>query len=467
MNGLEKVTTTQLFTHLWKTGNLDYKLHEAQLSYSHFVDNSRYIKNLLHAGRGWGKTWYFLAKCFEYAIRHPNSRIVYATQSRESVQQIVLPTYKIFTLEVPEAVRPCWKTQGHCFELPNGSVIVLEGADDDHGNKLRGAYAHLVIADELGFWRHADYVINSILLPQVQRVDGKIFMTSTSPESTGHEFYGFVKECKENNTYYLQTVYDNPRVTPEKVEEYIKQSGGRDAQGKFNTNFRREYLCEAVIDETRAVIPEFSDKIHVVDGYTRPDFFDGWVFMDLGLIDYTHVLLGYYDFEKATIVIEDEIVQNYKTTDDLAAKLKQKELELYPRRSIRRVADNELQQLTDLSITHGLHFAPAVKYNKEAALNNLRKKFQEEKIKILRKCTNLIHQLSIGIWNKMRTDYERLPGAGHLDGIDALIYGIRSIDYNHNPVPFNHGVSRQTHHDLRPPTEKNPLERLVTWYGKH
>jgi len=422
---------------------------------------------MLHAGRGWGKTWYFLSQCFEYGIKHPNSRIVYATQSRESVQQIVLPTYKLFTLEVPEEVRPVWRSQGHQFEIGNGSVIVLEGADDDHGNKLRGAFAHLVIADECGFWRNPAYVINSILLPQVQRVGGKIYITSTSPESTGHEFYGFLNECQDNDTYYLQTVHDNPRVTPEQVEQYIKESGGRDADGKLNTTFRREYLCEAVIDETRAVMPEFSKDKHVVDTYERPEFYQPYVFMDLGLIDYTHVLFGYYDFKQATIYIEDEIVQNYKTTADLAVKIKAKELQYYPRRDIKRISDNELQQLTDLSITHGLHFAPTTKYDKEAAINDVRLMFQSDRIKISKRCTNLIHQLSVGIWNNRRNDYERLPGAGHLDGIDALIYGVRHVDYHKNPVPFNHGVSRHTHHDSRPQPDKHALERLVTWHGRH
>ena len=67
---------------------------------------------MLHCGRGWGKTWNFLAMCCEYAIKNPNSRIVYATKSRESVQQIVLPTYKLFTQDVPKDVLPQWKVQG-------------------------------------------------------------------------------------------------------------------------------------------------------------------------------------------------------------------------------------------------------------------------------------------------------------------------------------------------------------------
>ncbi len=102
-----------------------------------------------------------------------------------------------------------------------------------------------------------------------------------------------------------------------------------------------------------------------------------------------------------------------------------------------RISDNEAQQLTDLSIDHGLTFIATEKRDKEAAITNTRNLFLDRRIKINKRCINLIHQLTVGIWNTRRTDYERMAGAGHLDGIDALIYLCRNIDYNHNPYPNN------------------------------
>jgi len=454
MINLNSLTNQHIISELWRRGELSYLLHPGQLEYLQFTKQSKYIKNMLHCGRGWGKTWFFLCLAMEYAIKHPNSRIVYATQTRESARQIIIPTYKMLTLGVPENVKPQWKTQGHSIDFSNGSSIVVEGADDDHGNKLRGAFAHLAICDELGFWSHADYVVNHILLPQCQRVAGRMYLTSTTPESLGHEFYKFVIESKSKDTYYRKTIYDNPRLTSEQVDEYAKQCGGYDS-----TMFKREYLCEDVVETSRSVIPEFSRNNHIVNDILslkdknsdsilslntifRPEYYDNYTAMDLGLVDNTHVLFSYYDFENATVVIEDELCINYKTTDEIAKLIKEKESN-YNKPPKIRVCDNDLQQITDLSITHKLTFVPAQKYDKEAAINKVRNMFAQNRIKIHERCHNLIHQLIVGIWNNRRTDYERLAGAGHLDGIDALVYLCRTIDYQHNPYVAQHDQYKQ------------------------
>ncbi len=307
MNQLQNVTNSDIISELWKRGDLSYLLHPGQLEYLEFTQKSKYIKNMLHCGRGWGKTWLLETMAISYAIKNSNSRIVYATQTRESARQILLPTFKMLTLEVPDNVAPKWKSQGHSIDFENGSSIVVEGADDDHGNKLRGAFAHLIICDELGFWSHADYVVNHILLPQAQRVGGSIYLTSTTPESLGHEFYSFVIECKKNNTYFRKTIYDNPRLTPEKIEEYAEECKGKDT-----TLFRREYLCEDVVETKRSVVPEFKQDIHVFHEMDKPKHYDNYTAMDLGLVDYTHVLFAYYDFLNATVVVDDEICEHYK-----------------------------------------------------------------------------------------------------------------------------------------------------------
>lgn len=460
---LESISKSDIIAELWRRGDLSYLLHSGQREYLSFIEQSQYIKNVLHCGRGWGKTWFFLCLAMMYAILNPRSRIVYATQTRESARQIVLPTYKMLTLNVPDSVKPQWKTQGHSIDFSNESTIVVEGADDDHGNKLRGAFAHMIIGDELGFWSHADYVINHILLPQAQRVGGKMYLTSTTPESLGHEFYGIVQECKRQNTYYRKTVYDNPRLTAADVDVYKEQCGG-----ERSTMFRREYLCEDVIETSRSVIPEFDENLHTFESKQRPDFYDMYVGMDLGLNDFTHVLFGYYDFELAKVVIENEYVCNSKTTKEIVEEINKIEAAEYPGKKPKlRVSDNEAQQLYDFNVTYKLHVSPANKYDKDELINRTRRMFQDGKILISQKCIGLIHQLKVGIWNTRRTDYERLPGAGHLDGIDALRYLIRSIDYNCNPVPAYNGMSVHTH--PIPPSHKrgHELNKLTNWYGKH
>lgn len=463
LSKFKNTTKDDIISELWRRGDLHYLLHSSQLEYLSFIEKSEYIKNVLHCGRGWGKTWFFLVLAMMHAIKNPRSRIVYATQTRESARQIVLPTYKMLTLHVPESVKPIWKTQGHCIDFNNESTIVVEGADDDHGNKLRGAFAHMIIEDENGFWSHADYVTNHILLPQAQRVNGKIYATSTTPESIGHEFYGLIQECKQHNTYFRKTIYDNPRLNSSDIKKYIEQCGGENS-----TMFRREYLCEDVIETSKSVIPEFNEELHTFESREKPQFYDIYVGMDLGLNDYTHVIFGYYDFDVAKLIIEHEYVCNSKTTKEIVENINRIEIEKYPgRKPLLRISDNEAQQLYDFNVTYGLHVSPAKKYDKDELINRTRRMFQDGKILISQECIGLIHQLKVGIWNNRRTDYERLPGAGHLDGIDALRYLIRSIDYNKNPVPAYNGMSSYTHPIAPQRQQGHELNKLVNWYGKH
>jgi len=396
----------------------------------------------------------------EHCYRNPGARVIFAAPTREQAKKILIPKIREILKDAPRLLVPEYKVQDRIYLFNNSSEINIDGADDDQGNHLRGTKATLILEDEAGFWRHFHYVTNSILLPQTITCNGRMIIASTPPKSVGHEFVGCVEEAIRNDSYEKQTVYDNPLLSPETIEQYAE-----DSKGIESTAFRREYLCEFVTEMEDAVVPEFNEQLHVITDYKRPDFYDCYVFMDLGLIDYTHVLFSYWNFEEAKIVIEDEVVCSFKTTNEIADLIKEKEAELWKWAPQQRVSDNEMQQLQDLAISHGLHFAPAMKYDKEAAINKLRKMFQDEKILISSKCKNLIFQLKVGIWNKSRTTFERIPGAGHLDGIDALKYGVRIVDYNKNPVPINHGASYQTHFNSDGNRTKHPLDKLVTWYG--
>lgn len=445
----QPITLDNIVTAFWSQGELDYLLHSSQLEYEQFVSQSHYIKNMLHCGRGWGKTWYLLTKAFKFAIRNPGVRIIYATQSRESVKKIVLPTFIRLTAEVPESVKPKWKSQDHSFEIGNGSTIVLEGADDDHGNKLRGAFAHMIICDEFGFWAHAENVAQVILLPQIQRArkhfpkianEMKMFLVSTTPESQAHEFYHFKAECIIENTYFLRTVYDNPLLTEKEIEDYAIE-----CRGKETTLWRREYLCEDVIESSKAVIPEFDIKRHVIDDYEVPRFRDTYVSADFAFVrDFTHILFSFYDFQRARIVIEDEIClfnDRDITTAVVAEKFIAKKKAIWTDSEGREqipymsIADIQPYVAFELEHNHNLSFTSPIKHDKEQAINDLREAMRQDKIVIHKRCQNLIDQLARGIWNNQRSTFERLPGLGHLDGVDALLYMWRAVDRNKNPTP--------------------------------
>ncbi len=451
----------------WRRGDLAYQLKPTQRELHDWMTAQDQMVSVIHARRGYGKSWLFLTDAFETCIQLGNrgevARLIYAAPTREDAAD-----------GVPQHMLPKWYASDHAFIFPKtGARCIVEGADDDHGDHLRGPFAHKAYCDEAGFWRHLLYCLNSVLIPIVKRRAGKIYVASTSPKSVGHDFISVMARAINRDAYVKRTIDDDHTLTKGEIDSYALEYGQTVEEGRKSTEFRREYLCELVTDANRAVIPEFSEARHVVTEYERPVWVDCYEGLDLGLVDLTHLLFGFWDFANARLVIEDEICGNYMLTKDFAelAKAKEKELwgaiEYYDKPTPHnrcprgRYSDNEAQTLYDLA-GYGMSFAPAIKVEKEAALNRLRQLFASGKVQIHARCVNLIHQLKVGMWNERRTDYERLPGAGHLDGVDALLYMARSIDRNRNPVPPMLGVSHTTH--FVPAASRrtnNELQKLV------
>ncbi len=82
--------------------------------------------------------------------------------------------------------------------------------------------------------------------------------------------------------------------------------------------------------------------------------------------------------------------------------------------------------------------------NKEAQINQLNIMVGNNQILIDPRCKTLIMQLKYGVWNKQRSEFARTKELGHSDAIDALLYLLRNVKRNRNPVPGEH-YSSATH----------------------
>jgi hypothetical protein len=216
----------------------------------------------------------------------------------------------------------------------------------------------------------------------------------------------------------------------------------REAGGEKSTTWRREYLCEFIVDENFALSPEWRDEFAVDE--IRPinkyfQYLHRYVAMDIGVSDLTVALFGYYDFIKGFVVVEDEICMNgpQMTTDKLAVVIRAKEKELWGELPVHsRVADNNnLLLLQDLGSLHDIHFAPTTKDNLEAMVNNVRVSINNGKIRVNPRCKQLLGCLKFGVWEERRREFARSSIYGHFDAFAALMYFLRNVDYATNPIP--------------------------------
>ena len=439
---------------LWRRGVLSWKLDQNQKDlYSLFHDSSHNIQTWLLARRS-GKTYTLLVLALEVCLKNPRTIVKFVAPTRLQVTTIIRPIIQQITEDCPKDLNPEFKTHDFIYYFPNGSELQLAGSESGNAEKLRGGSAHLAIIDETQDVSNLDNVVYSILLPTTLTTNGKILMAGTPPNETDHKFVEYIEKAETRGSLIKRTIYDNPRLTKEGIDRLIAEY----PLGEQDERFRRECLCEIIKDQTIAVIPEFNVELEkeIVREWPKPPYFDSYVSMDLGAVDLTAVLFGYYDFRGAKLVIEDELVVDFSKKDMSIGKLtdliRQKEEALWTnpitnelKKPYLRVSDinHIVTQEIAVKSNNQIHFIPTKKDDKDAAINNMRALLGGRKIIIHPRCTNLIRHLNNVKWasSKNRNLFGRSPDNGHYDLVDALIYMCRSIVFSKNPYPAGYDLS--------------------------
>jgi hypothetical protein len=424
--------------------------------------------------RRYGKSFVLFLIGIEVGLGKPcrnwpeRKRVIrFAAPTMLDLEEIYHPIAEDLFESCPDDIRPKWQQsrgRGHYAFPSTGAQLHLFGVDAKHYRKGRGKRCHLGVVDEAGSCEPGctdgiEHVVNSILLPQTLGIDGCIVIATTPAETPGHASSQLKAQCESTGAYFKRTLLDTAHYFgPDVVEEYARENGGRET-----TKFRREYLCEWVVDEARAAVPEFNaHEKGIVQKFAAEEWYLPLVAMDPGFEDWHAILFGYWNFTKATLDVMDEVFLRRTTTDPIAKAITAKEGEHWPwaprelertkggtryavdpwrdqRRNVLRYSDTDLRLIADLSAEpptgHGIPFAPTQKDDKESQVNELRRFVAAERVRIHPRCHYLIQDLKTTIWNKQRTGWERTADGHHGDGVDALLYMLRNAPRNVNPLP--------------------------------
>jgi hypothetical protein len=197
-------------------------------------------------------------------------------------------------------------------------------------------------------------------------------------------------------------------------------------------------------------LPEFNIGLHVIE-QTPPPYALGYTIVDPGTRDLCAVICAYYDFARAKMVVTHDWAQRGAPTNLVARAIRQTEAEafkdltfwsdkMFKKNPIYRFSDNDARMILDLKVQHDIRIGAADKDGAEAALNQLRNAFQNQRIEINPRCRQTIQQCEQLIWNKSRTSYERSEALGHGDLVDCLKYAWRHINRQQSPMP-PHGIT--------------------------
>lgn len=435
---------------LWRLGNLVWKLHSGQKElYNLYYDTDYKIQTWLIARR-FGKTYTLCLLALEQCLKNKNSIVKFVSPTKLQVNNNVRPLFRKLLEDCPDDIKPDFNQKDYIYYFPNGSEIQLAGSEGGHAEKLRGGDSHLAFVDEAGSCSDLDNTIKSILLPTTLMTNGKIILASTPPKEPDHEFIHFIEEAEARGSLIKKIIYENPLLTKEQIKDAFDELGGENTE-----EARREYLCEVIRDPKTSVIPEFTKELEaeIVRDWKKPSHYDMYEAMDLGYKDLTVCILGYYDFRNNKVVIEDEVIIDFKlknvTIETLVKAIQDKEqlhffnhLTNELKTPTKRISDIEYIVINEIKKVsqYKMNFEAVKKDNLDAMVNFLREKLKKKELVINPRCTTLIRHLRNIKWKKgEKSMFGRSPDDGHYDAVSSLIYMVRSIDYRKNPYPIHYG----------------------------
>ena len=248
-----------------------------------------------------------------------------------------------FFHECPPELMPKWHNDGSYYTFPNGSELIIHGANNYNEDKLRGKSAEIVIIDEAGDIDRLEYLINDVMLPQLLTTNGKMFIASTPPPIPGHYYKTVYDRAKINRCLSEYTIDDNTSLSPQRKKSFIEESGGIDSPTVL-----REYYVQFNVDEDRILIPNFDISKHVIDRSIGRDpdrykYMPKYFGLDLGGVnDNTAGVFGYVDRDARVFHIEGELTSRgvNETTDAIYQQIQDKILELDYTKIERSVVDN-------------------------------------------------------------------------------------------------------------------------------
>lgn len=437
---------------VWRRGELQFQLTPSQctahLRIRAWERTGKGRIFCLDSSRRWGKSVLLVTIALEDALRFPGFRIVYVAPTYDQVKKITLPLFAQLLQSCPPALLPTYVKSESTYVFGNGSRIELIGLDT-RPDGARGTGVDKVLLDESGFFDQLEYLVISIIYPQMLgRMHARLIAASTPPVTPMHYWSTtMVPEAIALDAHDRRILDEADQYSPEEIAFfYAQMPGGRDGVAA-----RREYRAEHIADETMQIVPEFPKvEDSVVVALDPPTWRDCYVALDPGFHDMSAVLFGYWHWEKQALVVEDELAAARMNSRDLANAIKDKEAKLWGtvrRRAANgqydtrpqpflRVSDNDLRLIADLAHDHKLAFVPTQKDDLEAQINQVRVAIGTHKILIHPRCKKLCLHLRMGVWKKPGHLFAREGGElGHFDLIAALAYMFRNIHKRRNPVP--------------------------------
>jgi hypothetical protein len=451
--------------YAWVAGDLRYRLRNNQQIAKDAADEAfkTFLKFLLYCHRRFGKSDYGLTWLTEDCIKNPGSVSAYFAPVKEGLSDYIQPIIAQTYSDCPQDLQPVLDSS-LTLHFPNGSTIIFRGSNNKSHRTKRGNAFRKVFIDEPRDVDELNVLLESVVLPSLFSTEGQVMLGSTPPDTEDHDL-STIKDQAEREGWYFhwditQSAKSDPQDFPQdRIDQWRRETIDKAA-------WQREYMAVLTKDPTKTVIPEWS--VNHEQPIERDEFFQfyhKYVSMDLGVKDKHAGIFGFYDFKRAVLFIESEFTLKDAEvlTKTIAQRVEDEEVRLgyqllhdkenplykdlaVNEKVYRRIADNNNPLLVnDLNSDYGLDFFGTRKDELFAMINMTREWVNDDRIVVAPTCKELLGCLRNALWDKNKKELARSKVYGHFDALMALVYLVRNIDTQTNPVPKYYGKRYDTH----------------------
>lgn len=424
-------------------------------------ESEAYRVGVVVASRKIGKSFLEVLIAGEFAVRYPKSVIRLTAPTAVEARSIFEPEFDKVFQEAPADCKPRQKGVDRNWVFPNGSMIVLRGADMKP-DRLRGPSSDLNLIDEASYVTRLQYVVNSIMYPMTIHTKGATILCSTLNQAPASEFNAFYEKCN---------ALGQAAILPITETGFTEQELRQERDAVDEVTWQIEYLCQMGRDPNVTIVPEWDPP--AAERYTLPapeydprqpetTYWQRLTAIDWGVVDATVILTGYLAFDTGILHITNEHVLNGAevTAGNAAAAIRRLEGEDAAVRPIAsdgpeivRVADHSMEINQSLTVDHGFLTTKVNKSDLENMVNMLRARIKAGRLRVDPTCAALLGCLRHGTWSTVagarsnaprkrvfaRTsivDTKRRP-LHHFDALAAAIYMCIKADSLKaiNPLP--------------------------------
>jgi phage terminase large subunit len=347
------------------------KLTPAQIQIAR--DKSRF--RVVNCGRRFGKTSLAVEEIKGRAL-YTDARIVYIAPTHQQARDIA---WGMLNTELNPIIQ---KKNEQRLELLvnnlNGKTSLIQLRGWEAIETLRGQKFDFMIIDEVASMRNFWEKWHEVLRPTLSDTRGSVLFIST-PKGFNHfyDLYNIEVKDKDYKSFHY-TSYDNPYIPKDEIDKAkIEMTENR---------FYQEYMADFRKQEG-LVYKEFEREKHLYDNLPEFTWVDKISGVDFGYVNPTGIVLIHKD-KKGCYWIDNEVYRTGLTNDQIVNAINALRPEkVYP--------DPEAPDKIDELRRAGIPVWDVTK-GKDSIVNGITKikeLFKADRIKINRKCVNLINEL--------------------------------------------------------------------------